>query len=161
MTGKYAAQTTVSVEKSRAEIEGTLTRYGATAFAYAWQGSRAVIQFEAKDRRIKFELPLPAKDEKRFTHYRHSSGKMLRRTSQSQINEMWEQGCRQSWRALALVIKAKLEAVAAGITEFESEFLANIVLPDGRTVGDHARPEIAIAYTQQEMRPMLPDYSKS
>ena len=28
----------------------------------------------------------------------------------------WEQACRQKWRALALVIKAKLEAVAAGAT---------------------------------------------
>ena len=43
----------------------------------------------------------------------------------------WEQVCRQRWRALLLIIRAKLEAVASGITTLENEFLANIVLPDG------------------------------
>lgn len=31
--GSYAAQTSVSAQKSRAEIEKTVSRYGATAFA--------------------------------------------------------------------------------------------------------------------------------
>ena len=35
-----------------------------------------------------------------------------------------------------LVIKAKLEAVEAGVTTFEQEFLANMVLPDKTTVSD-------------------------
>ena len=35
----------------------------------------------------------------------------------------WEQACRQRWRALALVIKAKLEAIDAEISTFEEEFL--------------------------------------
>ncbi len=41
---------------------------------------------------------------------------------------------RQRWRALALVIKAKLEAVASGIVTFDEEFYAHMILPDGRTV---------------------------
>jgi hypothetical protein len=49
---------------------------------------------------------------------------------------------REGWRALVLAIKAKLEAVEAGITTFETEFLAHIVLPDGRTVGEHAIPKL-------------------
>lgn len=40
-------------------------------------------------------------------------------------------------RALALCIKAKLEAVQAGIVTFDEEFLAHFLLPDGKTVGDH------------------------
>lgn len=153
---RYAQSTSVSVEKSRAEIESTLTRYGATAFAYAWQGSRASIQFEAKDRRIRFMLPLPDKTERRFTHAKHARHYTEKpRTPEAALKE-WEQACRQAWRALALVIKAKLEAVAAEITSFEDEFLAQIVLPDGKTVADHAKPEIAIAYQRGEMRPMLP-----
>lgn len=35
MSGQYAKDTSVSVEKSRAEIETTLARYGAESFAYA------------------------------------------------------------------------------------------------------------------------------
>ena len=63
---RYAAGTLVSTEKSRAEIERTLSRYGATAFAYGWEGRIAVIQFKAKDRHIKFILPLPDPSDKRF-----------------------------------------------------------------------------------------------
>jgi hypothetical protein len=33
---KYAANTEVSAEKSRAEIETVLRRYGATGFMYGW-----------------------------------------------------------------------------------------------------------------------------
>jgi hypothetical protein len=153
---RYAEGTTVSVEKSRAEIEATLTRYGASAFAYAWEGNRAMIEFAAKGRRIRFVLPLPSQSEKRFTHTTRG-----RPRSQDAARKAWEQACRQSWRALALVIKAKLEAVAAGITEFEDEFLANIVLPNGTTVSQHVKPEIAIAYERGDVRPMLPDYSRN
>jgi hypothetical protein len=35
---RYAADTSVSVEKSRMEIERTLARYGADAFAYFSEG---------------------------------------------------------------------------------------------------------------------------
>lgn len=60
---QYASNTDVSVEKSRAEIESVCRRYGATAFASGWQGNRASITFEMRDRRIRFVLPLPAREE--------------------------------------------------------------------------------------------------
>lgn len=141
----YAATTTVSVEKSRGEIERILERYGADAFMYGWNGDGAAIQFRANERHIKFELPLPGKYEKRFTH--SSRGP---RTSDAALKE-WEQACRQRWRALALVVKAKLEAVEAGITVFEDEFLAHIVLPSGETVGDWMRPQVEEAYESGQM----------
>ncbi|HWF01594.1 MAG TPA: hypothetical protein VG248_17460 [Caulobacteraceae bacterium] len=53
-----------------------------------------------------------------------------------------EQACRQKWRALALVIKAKLEAVSAGITTVEDEFLAQTMMGDGRTVGEVVQPQL-------------------
>jgi len=40
MPGKYAAKTEVPEHQSRTEIERTLTRYGATAFAYGWSAGR-------------------------------------------------------------------------------------------------------------------------
>lgn len=152
---RYAASTSVSSDKSRAEIERTLSRYGATAFMYGWEDQRAVIGFRAKGRHIRFVLPLPDAKDKMFT--RTPSRGTPRTPAQAQ--EAWEQACRQSWRALALVIKAKLEAVEAGITEFENEFLANIVLPDGSSVGDWVKPQIAAAYDRGDMPKMLPDYS--
>ena len=151
---RYAESTSVSSDKSRMEIEATLRRYGADAFAYAWEGSSAMIQFKAQGRRIRFMLPLPAAKDPEFTH--HSRGPREPVAAQ----KAWEQATRQKWRALALVIKAKLEAVAAGISVFEDEFLAYVMLPSGETVGEWIRPQVAIAYAQKEMPKMLPDYSK-
>lgn len=149
MTGTYANRTEVPVEKSRAEIERTLSRYGATAFAYGWSGERAMIEFAAQDRRIRFVITLPDRNDHRFVY--HSRG---RRTPEAQLKE-WEQGCRQRWRALALVIKAKLEAIEAGISEFEQEFLAFVVLPDGSTFGEWAAPQLQAAYDTGQVPPML------
>ena len=148
----------MSVEKSRAEIETTLTRYGATAFVYGWEGARALIEFKAKGRRIRFVLPLPERGERRFTHSRRGNSSFETLLSSDAGSKAWEQACRQTWRALALVIKAKLEAVATGIAEFEDEFLANIVLPEGDTVSQRIRPTIAIAYENNGSPPLLLDY---
>jgi hypothetical protein len=141
MSGVYAAKTTVSSEKSRAEIERTLSRYGAEGFAYGWSGSQAQIAFVMNGVRIQLKLDLPDRNDRRFTH--HSRGL---RTSDASERE-YEQAIRQSWRALALVVKAKLEAVAAGIATFEDEFLAYIAIPGGGTVGDMMKPQIAEAYS--------------
>lgn len=142
---RYAAKTTVSVEKSRAEIESILVRYGASSFMYGWDVNGAMIAFVVDvgsddKRQVRFHLPLPSRDERRFTH--HSRG---RRTAASAEQE-WEQACRQRWRALALVVKAKLEAVETGIATFEDEFLAYIMLPEGQTVGEWIGPQLVAAY---------------
>jgi len=151
--GRYAADTSVSVSSSKQEIERILERYGANSFMSGWESARAVIAFTMRERQIRFILPMPARDEMRFTH--HSKGP---RTPEAAMKE-WEQACRQRWRALALVIKAKLEAVESDIAVFEDEFMANIVLPGGRTVSEEVRPRIAQAYETRELTPLLPDYS--
>lgn len=151
--GKYASNTSVSSELSRIEIEKTLIRYGAENFAYAMAQGKAAIGFTMCGRQIKFILPLPSKDEFKYT----PTG---RDRSENSQYEAWEQACRQRWRALSLVIKAKLEAVECGISVFEDEFMANIVLPGGGTVGDFMKPQIEQAYisgTVPKMLPMLED----
>lgn len=156
---RFAEKTDVPVTKSRAEIEHTLVRYGATSFMSGWSGTRAYIAFEMQGRRIKFLMPVPDPADRRFTLFRHSSGKLLPRSPDAS-HAQWDQACRQVWRALLLVIKAKLEAVEAGISVFEDEFLAHIMLPDGRTVGEMVRPSLAIAYETGKVPPLLPDYSR-
>lgn len=148
---RYAENTQVSSEKSRSEIERTLTRYGASGFVYGWQGSNAVVAFEMNDRRIKFVLPLPDKTSREFTH---TQGRGSKRSPED-VQRAWEQGARQRWRALALAIKAKLEAVASGITTLEEEFMAHIVLPSGQTVGAWMTPQIESAYQNKKMPPLL------
>lgn len=138
----YAADTTVSSDRSRAEIERILTRYGADEFAYATRRDMAVIQFSAEGRTIRFTVPLPDRDSREFTH---TPTRGTRRTA-GQAAAAYEQAVRQKWRALALVVKAKLEAVESGIVTFEQEFLPHILLPGGGTVYDQVRPGIAASY---------------
>lgn len=149
----YASTTDVTSSRSRDEIERTLQRYGADQFLYGWQDDAAMVGFRMEGRHIRFILPMPSRTERRFTH--HSRGA---RAPEAALKE-WDQAVRQRWRALALVIKAKLEAVESGISIFEDEFLANIVLPGGGTAGEWLRPQIAEAYrvgTMPSMLPMLP-----
>ncbi len=140
----YAADTSVPVEKSRAEIEGTLAKYGATRFGYMTEEAQAVIGFSLNGKNIRFTVPLPDKRDATFTQrtverygkvhvYPRGAGEALK---------AWEQACRSRWRSLALCVKAKLEACAAGITTFEEEFLAHIVTNDGRTVGQRMLPQV-------------------
>lgn len=147
--GKYASNTNVSSELSRLEIEKTLIRYGADNFAYATQKGRAFIAFMMNERQIKFILPLPQIEEFKKT----PTG---RERSENSKYEAWEQACRQRWRALNLVIKAKLEAVECGISVFEDEFMSNIVLPGGQTVGEFMKPQIEQAYISGAVPKMLP-----
>lgn len=131
-SGKYAAGTEVTSGRSREEIERTLTRYGASEFAYAWGKDRAMVGFVASGRQVRFELPMPDREDEEFTLT--PSKKFLR--SESEAEKAYEAAVRQKWRALALVVKAKLEAVEAGIVTFDQEFLSHLVLPEGDTVGD-------------------------
>ena len=152
---RYAEATKVSSSDSRAEIERTLSRYGATGFMYGWEGNQALVAFKMNDRHVKFVLPMPPKSEFSTTPSRGWA------RSPEQVEKAWEQACRQRWRALALVVKAKLEAVAAGITVFEDEFLAHIVLPDGQTAGQWIKPQLAVAYESGQMPPLLPYYGEA
>lgn len=150
--GRYAENTHVDSDRSRASIERTLSRYGASGFMYGRSDERAVIAFEVSGRRVRFTLDLPSPDSSEFT--RTTTGRV--RKSAAQVERAYEQAVRQRWRALDLVIKAKLEAVESGISEFEEEFLAHIVLPGGQTVGQWILPQVDRAYVTGTMPPLLP-----
>ncbi|HEU4541748.1 MAG TPA: hypothetical protein VFR23_11540 [Jiangellaceae bacterium] len=151
---RYAERTEVPSSRSRDEIERTLQRYGASAFAYGWQDGGATIMFEIGTprgvRRVRFRLPLPDRNAREFTET--PTG---RERSSSAAAQEYERATRQRWRALALVIKAKLEAVAAGISTIEEEFLAHVCLPDGSTVGEWAAPQLEIAYDRGSMPALM------
>ena len=153
---RYAAKTSVSVEKSKAEIERTLGRYGAEAFSYGWDQGRAIVGFRLNGKYVRFNLVLPQRTERQFTHTEATD----KERAPVQAEKAWEQACRSSWRALNLVIKAKLEAVETGITTFSEEFLAHLVLPNGETVGQNLIPQIEIGYADGKSMPLLP-YSGS
>jgi hypothetical protein len=142
---RFAEGTTVSSEKSRAEIEQTVRRYGADMFISGWEGDIARITFRVKERFIRFDLKLPRRDEKRFTHWPKPSDWKTR--ADAAAEKLWRAEERRVWRALLLLIKAKLEAVESGMAAFEAEFLGNVVLPDNQTVADFMRPYVELAYS--------------
>ena len=119
---------------------------------YGWLDDKAVIQFRANDRSVRFILELPDKDDPRFAM---TPGGRRRRDSAAML-KAWEQETRSAWRALALVIKAKLVAVEEGIVTFEQEFLAHIMLPEGGTVHEWIAPQLQSAYELGSMPAALP-----
>jgi len=127
----YAAQTSVAVEKSKVEIERLLNKAGATGFAYATEGERAMVGFKHSEVEFRIYLPLPKKEDFKMS----PAGRRWRYTESAEMH--WEQACRSHWRALCLIVKAKLEAISLGITTIEKEFAADLVMGDGRTLHQH------------------------
>lgn len=130
----YADKTRVPVAQSRAEIERLLENRKAKQFGTAtdYDKLEARVQFRLHDRIVRFVIALP--DPKKL-----GTGQRL------------EQAERQKWRALLLVIKAKLESVENTIETFEEAFLANIVMPNDQTVSQIIRPQIGEAYKTGKM----------
>lgn len=137
MTKRYAERTTVSSEQSKMEIEKTLARYGADSFMYGYHGDDAMVAFRMQGRQVKLLLPQP------------------RREDYSTETKFFQER-RRRWRALLLVLKAKLESVTSGIETFDEAFLPYIMLPNGQTVGEHTLPQIDAAYQDREMPSLLP-----
>lgn len=149
---RYATTTDVPVDRSKAEIERLLQRYGASRFASGWDHESAYVMFEMGGRRIRLTLPLPDRNAKEFVL---TPTKRYAR-AEADAQKAWEQACRSRWRALRLVIQAKLEAAETGISTLEEEFLAWTLLPNGQTVADVAIPAVQEAYLTGKMPPLLP-----
>jgi hypothetical protein len=62
---------------------------------------------------------------------------------------------RERWRSLLLLLKAKLEAVRVGLSTAEKEFLADLVLDDGRSVYQAMGERIQLALASGKV-PALP-----
>lgn len=146
--GKYAQRTKVGPERSRIEIERMLSRYGATRFASGWTPHGATIAFEANSKRVRFVLAIPKEAEFETT----PTGRQRDQRARALAVKQEEQ---RRWRALALVVKAKLEAIASGVSTFEDEFLAHFVMPSGETVKDWLAPRLDKALEGGKLPPLL------
>lgn len=164
---RYAEGTSVSVDQSRREVERTLERFGASTFGYAWDRREetwcfrcralatgeagaacrsaghstqkeireyAMLSFRLKERSIRLDVPMPTQREV------GTKANLEVRT-------------RERWRAIALIVKAKLQAVEAGVDSIETAFLANVVTGDGRTVGQILLPRMSEAVTAGRLLP--------
>lgn len=125
----FAEYTKVAESKTQHDIDVLVTKRGATTFAVFREPESTMVAFRLNDRNIRFTLALPKK--------------------------LSDQARRSRWRALLLVIKAKLESVDAGIETFEESFLPHIVMPGGKTVYEHIKQPLAINYQGGNV-PLLP-----
>jgi tRNA nucleotidyltransferase/poly(A) polymerase len=113
----YASATTVSVEKSRAEIDTLLGKHKAShrGIQVNEELGLAQIAFVIQGRKYRLDVPLPKQDK-------------------MQLQRKHEQECRSRWRAILLMLRAKLELVEIGVSTVEREFLADMVLANGETM---------------------------
>jgi len=125
----YAEGTLVSPVATRAQIENLLGRFGCTQVVIGYEETRAMLGFVWGGRGVRITLPMPSPQDE--TICLTPSG---RRRSSGVIKQRFQAEVRRRWRALYLVMKAKLTAVQDRISTFEREFLPDLVLPDGRTV---------------------------
>jgi hypothetical protein len=161
---RYAEHTTVPVEKTRAELERLLRNHNAGQFAFFndIEHGAAIVVFRLAERNVKLRISLPTLAELE-AQIRKKPPRGWHGWYQNKRNE-WlvaelAQLERQRWRSLLLVTKAKLELIADGSSTVEREFLPDILLPNGTTVGEALSPQIAAAYESGQMPPLLPEWS--
>lgn len=132
----YAEGTEVPVERSREALHKLLRQHGATEMAFA-SGERGHSKVGFKiDGRL-YAVEVPRIDVSRLRVPSGPLGSLeARRSSVIEAEE------RRLWRCLLLIVKAKLEAAKNGISTVEDEFLAHVVMADGRRLGDALRPKI-------------------
>lgn len=132
---RFAEGTSVDVSKSRMEVEQLLAKHGASQVLI---GSDSVartgfVGFTLQGRQ--YRMLVPARD--------------ARKGQEQQVD-------RERWRALVLILKAKLEVIASKMVTVEEEFLAYMVLPNGKTVGAEIAPRLLEAYESGDMPNLLP-----
>jgi len=149
----YASATGVSVDRSKAEMEKLLLRYGADQFMSGtdMSNARAVVSFRYSGLPVRVSLSLPNPEDKAF---RETPSGRRRRDEQSARRE-WEKACRQQWRVLRLLIQAQLEAIENKIVKPHEAFLPWIMLPNRKTVGEMYEAEILPALESGRMPKLL------
>lgn len=147
-TATYAKGTSVSTEKTLNEIRSTLKRYEATSFVMMEEEKQVIVAFEMVNRRVRFVLPLPLRDNLRI--------KINQSRTRLATKDEYDRAVRECYRALLLTIKAKLQSVQSGIETMDEAFMAQMVIADGRTMSEWAKPQIEKLYGGgQQMPPML------
>lgn len=130
---RFAERTAVPVGKSKADIDDLLRKHGATQTLMGTDSDGEVLL-------LAFSL----------------EGRQFRIRARTNGKGQQEQREKQAWRTLLLLVKAKLELVAMGMSTLETEFLAHVVLPNGQTVADDVLPKILKCYESGKMPNLLP-----
>lgn len=165
----FAAHTSVDVQKTKVEMERLLVKHGAKQYGTAHDDANgvAVVYFAIGGRSIRLQIPIPKLDayaDPKKQAWENNRAKLAtpqmwhrwsEGTREQWVREQWEQACRTRWRCMLLIVKAKLELIAMKLSTVEREFLADITLPDGRSVYEWLKPGVDKAYIDGGMPKML------
>ena len=142
----YASATSVPAHRTRSEIEALLQKHGATGFGFVSDSDRGIERMEFKMPMrgnvlvVRLEMPIPDREQFRYDTRLH------RTRSADDQQRRFDQAYRSAWRALLLILKAKLVAVEQGARTFEQEFLYDIVIGSGQqTLGQNIAPRLSEA----------------
>lgn len=119
---RYAEGTTVPVEKSRAEMVGTLGRFGVRKFGWDMQDDADILMFEITGKSYRMAILRPSPDD---VPYNPRVDKKI----------LLEREWMRRWRANATMLKMRLEFAESGDSTAEVELLPYLLLRDGTTLG--------------------------
>ncbi len=131
----FASGTSVPVSRSVGEARQVILRYGATGFMFGEEGTKTLLSFVMHGLQVRLAMSLPEIDDFMETPAGY-------KRAPAAAKKVWEQETRRRWRSLVLILKAKLEAVESEVVTFEEEFMAYLVAPDGKTMGEVILPQI-------------------
>lgn len=153
----YAQNTSIPIEKTRAEIERFMLKRGAGQFMSAidQENARSITGWTMEGRMVRITLNLPDPKDHRFNRRRTRWGWSDADLPADRKRELYEQACRARFRALLLIIKAKFEAIDAGLSTSEKEFFADTVTADGSTVFEAVTPALEEMYRTGRMPKLL------
>lgn len=149
-TRRAFEETTVSADKTKAEIRAMLLKYGAEQFGIIEGPGRAVIGFTAHGRTVRIEVPVPDPQRPPLP------APDARSRGAKAVQAALDQEERRIWRAVRLWIFGQLEAIRSSIRTFEIAFLSDTVLPSGQTFSEWAEPQIERQVAAGEMPALLP-----
>jgi len=117
--GAAYEDTSVSTDKSKAQIEKLLKKFNVKAIRFTGYPSYGILEFvrEVAD--------------KQFVPYRLTVKPKVRDWSHNTASEL-DRAERQVWRVVYWWLKSKLEAIEFGLVEFEQDFLPYMMLTDGQ-----------------------------
>jgi hypothetical protein len=161
---RFAEGTSVPVSRSREELQNVLERAGALEVGFVTgAGGRARCAFRLKSSGLLIALEVPEVDPLSFkpgprdsTRWEESVKRRVH-VPGSKLDQLVEAERRRRWRALLLVVKAKLEAIASGISTIDGEFMAGIVLASGRTLEAELRPRLKELAASGAVPSLLPE----
>lgn len=147
-TMTYAHGTTVPVSRSRAELDELLKKHSASQRVFADDDEKGleIVVFALAGRQYRLEVPLPKREAFLiFTKQINGAPRRYQRTPED-VAKVHEQACRERWRAIVLLVKAKLETIAIGLSTVEQEFFANLQTYEGKSLYEVLRHRISANY---------------